>query len=438
VSATGDYVVRVHDDLFVFQTAAVYERLNHTSRLKNIYECFMDTIRSYILKYGGAMTAFSMLIPAAYVHESNVSQEDGTANYMLRSTLLMSLANAVKDLADSINCLNELVGVGGRVMHLSSVLQHCSTAEVAETAGVARHPHQDAIEMVELNVAVPTSATATTTATAATAAPLIKQLTTTIQSGQHTVVVGPNGTGKTSLFRTLGGVWSPASGSAVVPSGMYIMPQRPNFTWRAALWEQVAYPWEREPRATSAKGRQEIEQWLTVVGLGQIVEERGLDANDDDFHSKNRVFVGQGGLLGLWLGRNPWKFWKFWKFGSGYLVGWMWNYVLTRLFFFVFLESKTASLSGGQQQRVMWARMLYNVVSRGEDSGSPPPSRFVLLDEATSAISSDWVGRLYALAKENGITLVSIAHSKAVEQYHDHVIALKPGGQWERRVNDRQ
>jgi len=320
----------VHDDLFVFQTAAVYERLNHTSRLKNIYECFMDTIRSYILKYGGAMTAFSMLIPAAYVHESNVSQEDGTANYMLRSTLLMSLANAVKDLADSINCLNELVGVGGRVMHLSSVLQHCSTAEVAETAGVARHPHQDAIEMVELNVAVPTSATATT-ATTATAAPLIKQLTTTIQSGQHTVVVGPNGTGKTSLFRTLGGVWSPASGSAVVPSGMYIMPQRPNFTWRAALWEQVAYPWEREPRATSAKGRQEIEQWLTVVGLGQIVEERGLDANDDDFHSKNRVFVGQGGLLG----RNPWKFWKFWKFGSGYLVGWMWNYVLTRLFFFL-------------------------------------------------------------------------------------------------------
>jgi ABC-type uncharacterized transport system fused permease/ATPase subunit len=138
---------------------------------------------------------------------------------------------------------------------------------------------------------------------------LIKQLTTTIQSGQHTVVVGPNGTGKTSLFRTLGGVWSPASGSAVVPSGMYIMPQRPNFTWRAALWEQVAYPWEREPRATSAKGRQEIEQWLTVVGLGQIVEERGLDANDDDFHSKNRVLVGQGGLLG----RNPWKFWKFWK-----------------------------------------------------------------------------------------------------------------------------
>ena len=133
------------------------------------------------------------------------------------------------------------------------------------------------------------------------------------------------------------------------------------------------------------------------------------------------------------------------KYGSGYLVGWMWKRVLTRVVFFpvvsvffVFLESKTASLSGGQQQRVMWARMLYNVVSRGEDSGSPPPSRFVLLDEATSAISSDWVGRLYALAKENGITLVSIAHSKAVEQYHDHVIALKPGGQWERRVNDRQ
>ena len=69
------------------------------------FECVMDALRSYILKYGGAMCAFSMLIPAAYVgghdcqdeshNHSHGDQsaihsfEDGTANYLMRSTLLM-------------------------------------------------------------------------------------------------------------------------------------------------------------------------------------------------------------------------------------------------------------------------------------------------------------------------------------------------------------
>ena len=73
--------------------------------------------------------------------------------------------------------------------------------------------------------------------------------------------------------------------------------------------------------------RNEIIKWLNAVGLQQIVLERGLDADDNDFHT---------------------------------------------------------SLSGGQQQRVMWARMLYNVVSRGASasaSSSSSSSSFVLLGE---------------------------------------------------------
>jgi ATP-binding cassette subfamily D (ALD) long-chain fatty acid import protein len=243
----------------------------------------LDTLRSYILKYGGAMTAFSMLIPAAYVHESNASQEDGTANYMLRSTLLMSLANAVKDLADSVNCLNELLGVGGRVISLSNLLHDTSNrSTTTTTTTVKRINNKNDIIINNLDVSVPSTTLKTLT--------LIKNLTATIKDGQHTVVIGPNGTGKTSLFRTLGGVWKPTNGHAIVPSNLYVMPQRPYFTWRGTLWEQVAYPNEREILAKSIKGRQMIEYWLNIVGLENIVQKRGINASDDDFHSKIIVF----------------------------------------------------------------------------------------------------------------------------------------------------
>ena len=62
----------------------LFKKLLQTSRLKNMYECTMDALRSYILKYGGAMTAFSMLIPASYVNEGEASFEDGTGEYFKR------------------------------------------------------------------------------------------------------------------------------------------------------------------------------------------------------------------------------------------------------------------------------------------------------------------------------------------------------------------
>jgi ABC-type uncharacterized transport system fused permease/ATPase subunit len=45
-------------------------------------------------------------------------------------------------------------------------------------------------------------------------------------------------------------------------------------------------------------------------------------------------------------------------------------------------------------------------------------------------ISSDWVGKLYDIAKDNNMTLISIAHDKEVEKYHDRVLSLKVGGKW--------
>ena len=57
--------------------------------------------------------------------------------------------------------------------------------------------------------------------------------------------------------------------------------------------------------------------------------------------------------------------------------------------------------------------------------------RIVILDEATSALDSGNEASLYARLRENGTTLISIAHRAAVLRHHTHVLQLKGEGAWE-------
>jgi putative ATP-binding cassette transporter len=76
-------------------------------------------------------------------------------------------------------------------------------------------------------------------------------------------------------------------------------------------------------------------------------------------------------------------------------------------------------LSVGEQQRLAFARVLVHQPG------------IVILDEATSALDSGNEASLYARLRENGTTLISIAHRAAVLRHHTHVLRLMGDGAWE-------
>jgi putative ATP-binding cassette transporter len=76
-------------------------------------------------------------------------------------------------------------------------------------------------------------------------------------------------------------------------------------------------------------------------------------------------------------------------------------------------------LSVGEQQRLAFARVLVHKPG------------IVILDEATSALDSGNEASLYGRLRENGTTLISIAHRAAVLRHHTHVLCLKGEGAWE-------
>ncbi|MES1917438.1 MAG: hypothetical protein MHM6MM_009162 [Cercozoa sp. M6MM] len=111
---------------------------------------------------------------------------------------------------------------------------------------------------------------------------LIRSMSLDLCRGQHLLIIGPNGCGKSSFFRTLGGLWPCRGGVLTKPSSdkMFYIPQRPYFT-RGTLRQQVLYP-HAEEDYKSAELDAELMQLLQDVDLTYLLErEGGLDQEAD-------------------------------------------------------------------------------------------------------------------------------------------------------------
>lgn len=77
--------------------------------------------------------------------------------------------------------------------------------------------------------------------------------------------------------------------------------------------------------------------------------------------------------------------------------------------------------SGGEKQRVMFARILFK------------QPKFAVIDEGTSAVSSDVEGLLYETCQRQEITLITISHRPSLLRYHKAQLKLglgEYGDQW--------
>lgn len=320
---------------------------------------------------------------AAPVKPTNDGMAKKTESYISNRRLLLSLADAGSRLMYSFKELNELAGYTSRVYTL------LSTLHLLERGQYQSLPRPDSISAdqrfydmgsIQGRVLLGSDSVSFENVPIVAPAPgmerggeeLVRDLTMTVNRGDHILITGPNGVGKTAIARVLAQLWPVFRGTMKLPadSDPFFLPQRPYLS-AGSLREQVLYPTSYADFVKSGRTDEELLQVLRDVHLAYLPDREGG-----------------------WETRKEWK----------------------------------DVLSGGEKQRMGMARLFYH------------RPRFGVLDECTSAVSTDVEGLMYARAKEMDITLITISHRPSLFKYHDLLLRLHgEAGKWElERLNAQE
>jgi putative ATP-binding cassette transporter len=143
---------------------------------------------------------------------------------------------------------------------------------------VVRSAGSDTIELRQLLVRLPNGT------------PLVAADGFGIRSHEHTLVTGPAGAGKSTLFRAIAGVWPFGNGEVAIPAKATLMmlPQRPYFPI-GSLKAAIVYPAAPDAYSSELVGRA-----LTSVGLPQLASRL-----EEEAHWNRMLSLGEQQRLGL-------------------------------------------------------------------------------------------------------------------------------------------
>eukprot|EP00041_Stephanoeca_diplocostata_P038057 m.1473600 g.1473600 ORF g.1473600 m.1473600 type:complete len:308 (-) comp25152_c1_seq19:3591-4514(-) len=174
----------------------------------------------------------------------------------------------------------ELLQLQKRVLELSGYAQRLLDFDVALTSIQAyERTHGDANVVDSTEVAFADVDIVTPTGTC-----LASKVSFTVPQGSNLLVTGPNVSGKSSLFRVLGGLWPVRSGRLHRPlarptdpagsiSTVFMVPQRP-YNAIGSLAQQITYP--VEPDLTDAATVATLDELMRMVRWTRAVPARLL------------------------------------------------------------------------------------------------------------------------------------------------------------------
>ncbi|KAI1132656.1 ABC transporter transmembrane region 2 [Nemania abortiva] len=237
-------------------------------------------MEDFVIKYfWGALGLLLCSVPVFFKLPGQlgdtISMGDRTETFVTNRRMLLSASDAFGRIMFSYREIMELAGYTSRVASLLEVMDDIQAGhfekKLVSSSGIEEHEavlkgrgkvvESKNIEFIDVPIISPNGDV------------LVKALSFSLKQGDHLLVVGPNGCGKSSLFRILGGLWPVYGGTVYKPpfTDIFYIPQRPYLS-RGSLRQQITYP--DSLRAVRARGVTDAQllDILKILSLEHLVD----------------------------------------------------------------------------------------------------------------------------------------------------------------------
>lgn len=368
--------------------------IKHVNRIlrRRFYHGIME---DFVIKYfWGALGLMLCSIPVFFkIPGQGSSMGDRTEGFVTNRRLLLSSSDAFGRLMFSYKEVSQLAGYTSRVSTLLNVIDDIqkghfekalvssasTEANAAVLSGRGELTEGEDISFVDVPIVSPNGDV------------LVSKLSFNIGPGDHLLIVGPNGCGKSSLFRILGGLWPVYGGKVRKPPAedIFYIPQRPYLS-RGTLRQQIIYPdnlADMRSRGVTDDDLATILDSLNISSLLNLHQQKQSVDLSNPFSSPNATSAPSRRQSA--------------------------NNVTAALD----VEAEwTEVLSTGNQQRIAAARLFYH------------KPRYAILDECTSSLTPDIEKVMYDEAKNLGITLMTVSHRRSLWRYHGWILQFSGQG----------
>ena len=261
--------------------------IKHVNRIlrRRFYHGFME---DFVIKYfWGALGLCLCSVPVFFKVPGQLAggMRDHTESFVTNRRMLLASSDAFGRIMFSYKEISELAGYTSRVSALLDVMEDVSagrfekklvsSSSTAENAAILSGRGQleesESIEFTDVPIVSPNGDV------------LVKALSFKIAPGDHLLIVGPNGCGKSSLFRILGGLWPVYGGSVKKPAfeDIFYIPQRPYLS-RGTLRDQIIYPDSLSDFRGKHGSEDDLLEILKILEIDSVVQRKhGWDAVEE-------------------------------------------------------------------------------------------------------------------------------------------------------------
>jgi len=277
---------------------ASFKELTTHSRSVALRRLYMGSFDAMLTKYGAVLVGYAVLgIPVFgakkedYLSKVNGDASAITRDYIRNSSLLINLAKAIGRLVISYKEIQLLAGYTTLVYEMEEVFIDLKKGKYVRgqvnNSQNDKNAQKEKESLNDMNKGTVIESKNIKFEDVPIFTPngdcLIEKMNIEIEPGMNVVVTGPNGCGKSSLFRILGTLWPLMGGNLYRPhiEQMFYIPQRP-YLPPGNLRDQVIYPHSKLQMLRKRVSDEDIKQVLKDVYLDYLIDrEGGLDAIND-------------------------------------------------------------------------------------------------------------------------------------------------------------